>query len=125
MFTLDSTTLFYFDLSNNARSSKITNVQQKTVDEWAQGVPPRSKSGHALPSFATSKSARFDAATSESTRSVIHPNVKTRTFDNGGVSDQDERTGAEAVIARNSPLKNGARVTREVRRPISLKDTFS
>jgi hypothetical protein len=122
MFTLDSTTLFYFDLSHKAYSSKNANTQDETVDEWAQGVPqhssrPNPESTHSssgLPSLIASRSARTGASASISGPSITHSNDEVRVYDNGGQSDREERTGAEATRARNSPKKNGTRVTQEV-----------
>jgi hypothetical protein len=128
MFTLDSTTLFYFDLSNHAYSSKTSNSQRETVGEWAQGVPqnpsnPKSVRS-SVPSLITSGSARTHAATSNSARSIVYPEDEVMIYDDGGRSDRDERTGAEATRARNSPLKNGRRVTQEVGHPLLLAATF-
>ncbi|KAM6494812.1 hypothetical protein JOM56_009435 [Amanita muscaria] len=109
LFTLDSTTLFFYDLSNNARASQTTN---QTVDEWAQGIPANAKprSGtrsvtNRVPSLTTSKSSRTQTTTSESTRSAFQACVKVKGIDDGGLSDQDERISGEADLARNSPLK--------------------
>ncbi|KAM6491758.1 hypothetical protein JOM56_012798 [Amanita muscaria] len=125
LFTLDSTTLFFYDLSNNARASQTTN---QTVDEWAQGIPANAKprSGtrsvtNRVPSLTTSKSSRTQTTTSESTRSAFQACVKVKGIDDGGLSDQDERIGGEADLARNSPLKGKVRVNSKAGCLISLE----
>jgi hypothetical protein len=127
MFTLDATTLFYFDLSNDAYASRTTHPRTDTVETWAQGVDPKlnSTTVSRLPSISSAISARIDSTTSRSTDSVNHPKAKTKSFDHGGISDQDEMTGPEAARARNSPPKNGVRINREVRCSISLRGLFS
>lgn len=134
MFTLDSTTLFYFDLSNDTLSSRLgvtdSDCQRQTVDEWARQVPQHSNPKSAAASVhsssrgsnpTTAGSERSSATASKSSHIINYPNVNITSVNDGGLSDQDEMMGAEAALARSSPPKNGKRVTREVGHSESLK----
>jgi hypothetical protein len=67
----------------------------------------------------------MSTSASRSTHSTTDPNARIRKFDDGGPSDRDEKAGGEELRAVHSPLKNGKRITRNVRYHIPLGVPFS
>jgi hypothetical protein len=129
MFTLDSTTLFYYNLRNDIHPSQIAAPQIQSIDEWAQGVPahagPNSNSVQSAPSLPGLPASKLSAtsgypASTTSRRSAIQARVNVKVFSNGGISDRDERVGAEADLARASPRKGIQRLSSKVGYPISI-----
>ncbi|KAH9976538.1 hypothetical protein BJV77DRAFT_578830 [Russula vinacea] len=103
-------------ITNDAYASRTTHPRTDPVEVSAQGVDPKPNSTHTvsrLPSLTTDISTRTNSTASRSTDSVNHPKAKTKTFDLGWISDQDEMTGPEAALARSSPPKSGVRMTRD------------
>lgn len=114
--TLDSTTLFYFNLSNDAQCDGAP--QSQAIDAWIDGVTPHSKqktkrSAGSMPSLTLSKTS----APTESvlTRSAIQASVNVNVVtDSQGLSDVDETVGEERKLAHESPVKGKRRVNSEV-----------
>ena len=111
--TLDSTTLFYFNLSNNAQQGNST----RTVDMWIGEVTPHLNdcSAHGLPSLTVSKtSASTETVLTQSAfffQADIKVNIATSSW---GLSNVDETVGKEQTLAHESPLKGKRRVNSEV-----------
>jgi hypothetical protein len=126
MLTLDTTTLFYFSLSDAAAKDKHSGL----ISEWAAKVPRNAKSSNkaisgrstSTPSLTTTGVTHSSRA--PSTRSALTNNVKISTqlddedeveiLDNGGLSDKDETRGKEYEVAVQSPPKGKKRVTSSV-----------
>ena len=99
--TLDFTTLFYFNLSNNARQGNSTRI----VDTWIGKVTPHlnNHSAHGLPSLTVSKTS----ASTETVlmRSAFQVDIKVNIATSSqGLSDVDETVGKNKYL-HMSPLQ--------------------
>ena len=139
MFTLDEITLFFWNLSNDARSKREGATKDKFVASWVgatretshearASAASESQSSHAL---ARSKPSNLRTSRSISSRSVQSSQAvvniaagKCQLSDDdayadevGGwpMSDYDELEGVECEEARNSPLKGKQRANNKVR----------
>jgi hypothetical protein len=143
MLTLDTTTLFYWTLSDPP-SKKI----KYSIESWAKTIPSNIKPASRVPSLAnsaktgkssinrsgesarsapalTSASSRADSCsvlTSEITITSAHHDVpvkvkqdsnSVRLYD-GGLSDHEEMTGVERDAAHASPIKGRKRLNSQV-----------
>lgn len=138
MLTLDETTLFFWNLSNEARARRASVTSQSPVANWVNatvpGVPPppvSQRSTSTLPSKVPSQtrtvrtmsthSSRF-----QSSRSALSAQVSVKGYARagrnnededsfvGGLSDHDELEGDEFKDAQNSPVKGKRRVDSKV-----------
>lgn len=130
LLTLDETTLFYWNLSNEYLKPKFTGTND--VAQWSasipKGVKPSGKRTTSTPSLSNTLSTTSQATT------ATHPPgsiiSRTSAFSNGvklaGVgeddfeergpfSDRDETQGEEYESKKQSPLKAGQRLTSKVR----------
>ena len=137
MFTLDEITLFFWNLSNNARLKQEGATRNKFIASWVGSTQESSYVASAsepqsLHALAAHHSKPSDVCTSHSVSSrSIPPSwavVKVATHkrqlsdddtyanDGGGwaVSDCDELKGVECEEARNSPLKGKQRANNNV-----------
>jgi hypothetical protein len=110
MFTLDQTTLFYYDFAHSSkRTGMIKNwvetVQQFTTNQAKTSGSKSSKSATLINSV---------SRTSKPSTSTDVPSVIDVDDYSGGVADMDETVGPEQQAAVNSPLKNGIRSTSTV-----------
>lgn len=129
LFTLDQTTLFYWNLSNEYSKAKFAGP--KAVEVWTVGVPqglkpPSSKRSVSTPSLTRSNASLATTATRPPTSvasrtSSALTNGITITEDDedgfmekGAVSDCDETRGEEYEAKKKSPVKGGLRLTSQV-----------
>jgi hypothetical protein len=139
MFTLDEITLFFWNLSNDARSNREGATRDKFVASWVgaaretshvarASVTSGSQSSHA---FARAKPSNLRTSHSISSRSVQSSQAVVNVaagkrqlsdddayadeVDGWPMSDNDELEGVECEEARNSPLKGKQRVDNKVR----------
>lgn len=129
LLTLDQTTLFYWNLSNEYLKPKFTGTND--VAQWSASIPkgikPSGKRTASTPSLITSRSNA--SQTTSATRpppsvvsqaSALSNGIKVSgTDDNdlmekGAISDRDETRGEEYEAKMMSPLKSGKRLTSAV-----------
>lgn len=126
MFTLDEITLFFWNLSNDARSQWKGETKDKFVATWVDAAhqqevasASRSQSSRALAYH--SKASGVSSHSVPSSRDVVGVMTGKRrpsdddTYADGvgrwAVSDNDEVDGVECEEARNSPIKGMQRAT--------------
>ena len=68
MLTLDSYTLFYWDLSNNSKRPKY---EGSVVSQWARAIPDNAKPGSRASTTSKHSSANHSAVPSMTNRSTI------------------------------------------------------
>ena len=68
MLTLDSNTLFYWDLSNNSKRPKY---EGSVVSQWARAIPNNAKPGSRASTTSKHSSANHSAVPSMTNRSTI------------------------------------------------------
>lgn len=129
LLTLDQTTLFYWNLSNEYSKSKLSGP--KAVEIWTvsvpQGVePPSSKRTDSTPSLTRSNGSRAITAlrpptsVASRTSSALTNGIKITGEDDdgvmekGAVSDRDETRGEEYQAKKKSPVKKGLRLNSQV-----------
>ena len=129
MFTLDEITLFFWNVSNDARSKREGETKDKFVASWVGATSQQdaasatgSQSSHALAS--RSKASNVSSCSVSSSRAVVKVTTNKRRFTDddtyaddvggGAVSDNDELEGPECEEARNSPLKGKQRANNSV-----------
>lgn len=129
LLTLDQTTLFYWNLSNQYLKPRFLGTNE--VASWSSDVPngykPSSQRTTSTPSLVKSESvtSRASSATRPppsvlSQTSAMSNGIKVfRTADNkimehGAISDRDETQGEEYEAKKRSPMKGGQRLTSAV-----------
>jgi hypothetical protein len=134
LYTLDVTTLYYWNISNDATSDG-SNTTHFNFNRWANGIQPSSKSDRTssrhlhtsrVPSLTHStKTGTSGASAPTSNRSALAGNVAIKpgrtgvsatinVNDIGGLSDHEEIEGEEYETAKNSPVKGKKRVNSQV-----------
>jgi hypothetical protein len=138
MLTLDETTLFFWNLSNEARARRAGVTAQTPVANWVAvtvpGVPPppvsqlstgtQSSRAPSQPRSVRTMSAH--SSLFQSSRSALSTQVSVKGYARagrnnedeasfvGGLSDHDELEGDEFKDAQNSPVKGKCRVNSKV-----------
>jgi hypothetical protein len=129
MLTLDETTLFFWNLSNDARARRVSVSSQATVVNWVNATvpgilpPPVSQcSTSTLPSRAPSQTCTVRMMSTHSSwfpisQSALSAQVSVKCYAGvgrnnkdedsfvGGLSNHDELEGDEFKDAQNSPVK--------------------
>ena len=126
MLTLDNTTMYYWNLSNQARSSQ-RGVGKEHVEDWQAGLQTNSQSGaqSSRGSTGTSGTTSSQLSHSQSVRSSLvsvrdlSANRVTNGDDGGadglgGVLDCNELEGKEYKYAHDSPQKGKQRIDSKV-----------
>lgn len=128
MLTLDNTTMYYWNLSNQARSTRH-RAGKEHIEDWQAGLQTKPRSGaqssrgSTRSSGTTTSSSRLSHSQSvrSSLVSVRGPSANRVTNgdddnagDLGGVSDRDELEGKEYEDARDSPRKGKQRIDSKV-----------
>ena len=127
LLTLDQTTLFYWNLSNQYLKPKFSGTND--VAAWTASIPkgvrPSSRQSTSTPSLIGSGSSRTTAtrppfsavsdtpALSNSIK-ICEPEEDGLT-EKGAISDRDETKGEEYEAKKNSPLKGQVRLLSKVR----------
>jgi hypothetical protein len=118
MLTLDSTTLYYYFLSDST-SNNGKKVFSAGINDWAASIPSNAKptskrTGSSVPPL-TNASTRSSGNSVLSKRVMITTKVEPRiqTTD-GGLPDEDETIGVEHEAAVASPPKGKKRATSAV-----------
>jgi hypothetical protein len=138
MLTLDETTHFFWNLSNNARARRVSVSSQAPVVNWVNATvpsvppPPISQcSTSTLPSRAPSQTCTVRTMSTHSSQfptsqSALSAQVSVKCYARvgqnnededsfvGGLSDHDELEGDEFKDAQNSPVKGKCRVDSKV-----------
>lgn len=128
LLTLDQTTLFYWNLSNEYLKPKFSGTND--VEKWTANIPkgtkPSSRKTASTPSLTHSRSsvsrttATRPPASATSRTSALSNGIKISEeddlYDNekGVISDCDETRGEEYEAKKNSPVKGATRLTSEV-----------
>jgi hypothetical protein len=125
MLTLDSTTLYYYFLSDSTSNGKKHFLAG--INDWAASIPSNAKpmSKHSSSSTLLSAGSNVPPLTNASTRSsgnsvlskrvMITTKVEPRIqITDGGLSDEDETIGVECEAAVASPPKGKKRATSAV-----------
>lgn len=123
LLTLDQTTLFYWNLSNQYLKPQFTGTNE--VVTWIDGISkkPSSHATNSTPTLVNSKSAtsRATSATrpppsvlSEAPSLLNGTNVSGKAdgnlMEHGAISDRDETQGEEYESKRKSPVKGVKRL---------------
>lgn len=133
MLTLDPTTLFYWNLSDNSKKRKYEGA---IVTEWAESIPGGERtnsrggsslskqSGRSVPPLTNNSTITATSLTSDSTRKSHFPPDPFKSVNNEGllnieeetvISDRNEMEGEEHEDAVQSPPKgSGVRVASDV-----------
>ena len=138
MFTLDEITLFFWNVSNDARSKREGETKTKLVASWvgetyqqkavsatgsgsqsSYALAHRSKASN-LSSYSVPSSQAVVRVTATSKHRLSDDDTYADEVGRGAVSDNDEREGPEYEEARNSPLKGKKRANNNVRSILSL-----
>ena len=127
MFTLDEMTLFFWNVSNDARSQREGETKNKTVTGWVNCQQEAlsttgSQSSHALTH--RSKASEVSTYSVPSLRAVAKitagkhwlsdDDAYSDEVGGGAVSDNDEVGGVEREEARRSPFKGKQRANNNV-----------
>lgn len=126
LLTLDQTTLFYWNLSNDYLKSNFTGTND--VASWSASIPdgikPSGKRTTSTPSMTNGRSATSRATSATrppgsvvSRASALSNGIKLTDMaeedhaERGPISDRDETRGEEYEAKKRSPLKDGKRLT--------------
>src|SRR5712691_8223714 len=135
MFTLDKITLFFWNISNDARSQREGETKDKVIAGWVRATRQQgassasgSRSSHALthPSKASKVLSNSVLSSQAVTRvtagkyQMIDDDAHANEVGRGAVSDDDEVEGVECEEARNSPAKGKQRANNKVCSVLSL-----
>ena len=126
MFTLDEITLFFWNLSNDARSNREGETKDKFVASWvgathqqevasasgSQSLVQRSKASNVSSRSVPSSWAVVRVTTSK--RQLSDDDTNADEVGGGAVSDNNEIEGVECEEARNSPFKGKRRANNNV-----------
>lgn len=129
LLTLDQTTLFYWNLSNEYRKPKFSGTND--VASWTAGIPKGTKPSiertNTTPSLSNSRSngSRATSATRPPSSVVSRASALSNgiqisgadtdnLMENGAISDRDETQGEEYEAKKKSPIKGGTRLTSTV-----------
>ena len=135
MFTLDEITLFFWNVSNDARSQREGDTKDKIVAGWVHATRRQealsasgSQSSHALTH--RSKASKVSSMSVPSSQVVTRvtagkfqmsdDDAYTNEVGGGAVSDKDEVEGVECEEARNSPAKGKQQANNKVCCVLSL-----
>jgi hypothetical protein len=131
MLTLDSTTLYYYFLSDSASNGK--KYFSAGINDWAASIPSNAKptNKRSISTMGTSSVPPLTNASTRSTASsVLSKNVKITSkvepanigiqIIDGALSDEDETMGFEREAAVMSPPKGKKRATSAVSNMLSL-----
>jgi hypothetical protein len=118
IFTLDPTTLFYFNLSRDGptESDRLSEWFKKTnTSALGGGLVAKNTRLPSLGHSSHASSALHPSTATTSGRSAIQAIVHVKPTSNyGGISDPDERVGPEQARARASPAKGKRRLNSDV-----------
>lgn len=135
MFTLDDITLFFWNISNDARSQREGKTKEKDIAGWVHAIRQQktssasgSQSSRALTHRSkASKLSSNSFSSSQVVTTVTAGKYQMRVDDahasevgRGAVSDDDEVEGVECEEARNSPAKGKWRANNKVCLVLSL-----
>ena len=135
MFTLDEITLFFWNISNDARSQREGETKEKIVAGWVranrqQGASSASGSQSSRALTHRSKASKVSSNSVPSSQAVTRvtagkyqisdDDTHTNEVGRGAVSDNDEVEGVECEEARNSPAKGKQRANNKVCSVLSL-----
>lgn len=135
MFTLDEITLFFWNVSNDARSQREGVTKDKVVAGWVRATRRQQEALSASGSQSSYALTHRSKASKVSSKSVPSSHVSrvtagkfqmsddnayTNEVDRGAVSDNDEVEGVEREDALNSPAKGKQRANNKVCSVLSL-----
>jgi hypothetical protein len=126
--TLDESTLFYWTLSNSYKKQKN---RHSAINDWASEISTVNSGSTSSSRPNVSSSKKVSGRNNRLSESVLTKNIKIisrqpdvvkvkteqglrDTYQDGGLSDNDETMGNEREVAINSPPKGKKRVTSEV-----------
>lgn len=129
LLTLDQTTLFYWNLSNQYLKPEFSGTND--VQSWTASIPkgtkPSSERTNSTPSLTNSRSnaSRATSATRPPPSVVSRASAfsngiqisgtdEDNLMENGAISDRDETKGEEYEAKKKSPIKGGTRLTSTV-----------
>ena len=128
MLTLDSTTLYYYFLSDSTSNGK--KFFSAGINDWAASIPSNAKPTNKRSTGTSSVPPLTNASTRSTASSVLSKNVKITTkvepadigiqIIDGTLSDEDETMGFEREAAVMSPPKGKKRATSAVSNMLSL-----